>query len=187
MFGFNEMTDNPELRINTKGLRKDKFYIGFMVTFWIVWVPITFFALKNAVNDFSFFWAIWLPFGFIGVVGIPLSLYGINGSHKIIVERNGIRIISDKVLIQRNVFIPKDDLESVMIGHDKSDGETESVATLNIYKKSGFWNNRIMIAPYTHPNEKKRIYLKIVSFLNENKFEFTSIDTLSKEKTEPQL
>jgi len=107
------MTKNPELIINTKGLKKDKFYIGFMVIFWLIWVPITFFAVKNAVNDFSFFWVIWLPFGFIGAVGIPLSLYGMNGSHKIIVERNGIRIISEKVIFQRNVFINKDELESV--------------------------------------------------------------------------
>jgi len=154
-----------------------------MIAFWLIWVPITLFALKNAIDDFSLFWVIWLPFGFVGVFGIPLSLYGINVKHIITVEPNGIRINSDKVFFQRNVFIRRDDLKSVMIGHDKSDGETESVATLNIFRKSGFWNNRIMIAPYTHSKEKKLIFLKIVSFLKENNFDFESIDTLSK-KTE---
>ena len=178
------MIQNRELIIKTKGLRKDKFYIGFMVAFWFIWAPMTFFALKNAINDFSFFWVIWLPFGLIGVILIPVSLYGINGSHKITLESNGLRVISDKDLFQRNIFINKDDIESVMIGHDKSDGETESVATLNIFKKSGFWNKRIMIATYTHPSEKKVIFSKLVAFLEENGFEFKSIDTLSKKKTE---
>lgn len=179
------MMHKHELLIETKGLRKDKFFIGFMLVFWIIWLPMTFFALINAINDFSFFWVIWLPFGFVGVILVPISFYGINGSHKISAESNGLRIFSDKNIFQRNVFIDRRDLESVMIGHDKSDGETESVATLNIYKKTGFWNRRIMIAPYTHPSEKKEIYSRLVAFLKENDFEFESIDTLRKKGTEP--
>jgi len=175
MFGFKEMHKFPELEIKTKGLRKDKFHIGFLTAFWIIWVPITLFAVIAAIDDFSIFWVIWLPFGIIGVILIPLTLYGINGSHVIIAEPNGIKILSNKAFFQREVFIKKDDLESVMLGRYDSDFDGESIVTLNIFKKSGWWNKRIMIAPFVHPDEKKMIYAKILSFLTENNFNFRQI------------
>jgi len=158
-------------------LRKAKFYIGFMAIFWVIWVPITLFAVMAAIDKFSFFWVLWLPFGVAGVVLIPISLYGLNGSHLLIAESGGIRILSDRALLQREVFIEREELESVMIGHYDSDSDGESVVTLNIFRKSGWFNKRVMIAPFVHPCEKRKIYTQILSFLEKNNFQFKKINT----------
>ncbi|CAB1056205.1 hypothetical protein D1BOALGB6SA_941 [Olavius sp. associated proteobacterium Delta 1] len=171
------MNKYPQLEIETKGLRKAKFYIGFMAIFWVIWVPITLFAVMAAIDKFSFFWVLWLPFGVAGVVLIPISLYGLNGSHLLIAESGGIRILSDRALLQREVFIEREELESVMIGHYDSDSDGESVVTLNIFRKSGWFNKRVMIAPFVHPCEKRKIYTQILSFLEKNNFQFKKINT----------
>ena len=86
MFGFIAMNEYPRLIINTKGLKKDKFYIGGLIVFWLIWTPITLFFCIGAIVDFHWFLLIWLPFGLAGVILIPIKLYGVNGSQFIIAE-----------------------------------------------------------------------------------------------------
>jgi hypothetical protein len=178
------MQKYPELLIITKGLRKDKVYLGLMIGFWIIWTPITLFAVAAAIYKFTFFWVLWLPFGFAGVILISISLFALNCTHLLIAEPDGIRILSDRALLQREVFIKKEDLKSVMLGVYDSGGESESVITLNLFKKSGWFNNRIMLAPFVHPDDKRKIYSQIVCFLDQNKFSFDRVTTQTVKETE---
>lgn len=157
--------------IDCEPLKKDKFYIAFIIVFWLIWTPATAYVTWLAIQEFSIFHLIWLVFGYIGVILLPLSLLGAKGREKIIISNSRIKVEYDHGIFKSTVSIEKDNLESVTLEQHvfspPSFGESgqECVWTLNVFQKRRWRWKRVMIASLAHPEEKNRIYADLVGTL----------------------
>jgi hypothetical protein len=163
--------------IECRQLKKDRFYIGFLTVFWLVWAPITARVTWLVVDEFSWLLLVWLIFGYAGTILIPLSLLSANGREILTTTTDGIEVLYDHRVIKRKVFISKDNIESVTLerfdsGSTYSESGVESTWTLNIIQKKGLRWKRVMIATLAHPEEKNRIYADLVRVLTKFGFSF---------------
>ena len=161
---------NPFLTIENIGRRRDRFYIGFLVIFWIIWTPCTIIATTLAISDFSFFWLIWLPFGYIGLLGIPFVLIESRKPQTLEATTDSLLIHGTGIPFSRTVAIPRTRSITLNFGNYSESDESESVATLNIISKDSWWKKRIMISALSHPTEKRKIFRSLKRFLTENDF-----------------
>lgn len=158
---------NSVLIIDKAGLRKDGCYLGGLSIFWIIWTPVTVCATVIAFSDFSFFWLVWLVFGYVGVLGIPYMLLDSMKPHKFEATTYSLIIRGTGIPFARVIDIPRSQPIKIHLGHY----DDESVVTLNIFSGVSAWTRRIMIAPLSHPMEKRRIFGELQTFLSENNFE----------------
>jgi hypothetical protein len=180
------------LLIDCKSMKKDRFYIGLMIVSWLVLATVTAYVSCSITNEFSWFSLVWLVFGYAGTILIPLSIFGATSKEIITTTADGVNVLYDHRFIKHNVFIPKDNIESVTLervdeGTSFGEASIESVWTLNIFQKNGWRWKRVMIASLAHPEEKERIYAELVrvfsrfgfSFQTKNDFAFASDKTLT--------
>lgn len=161
---------NPQLVIDNTGRRIDVFYLCFLIVFWIIWTPLTVWATVTAYLNFSFFWVIWLPFGYVGVFGIPYMLVQSTRPQTLLATPDSLRVSGTGIPLARVIEIPRQQEIKLHFGRYGDEGEGESVATLNIISGTSIWTKRIMIAPLSHPNEKRQIFDELQTFLLENEF-----------------
>lgn len=161
---------NPTLVIKNVGRRPDRCYLGFLSIFWVIWTPVTAWATATAFSDFSFFWVLWLPFGYLGVLGIPYMLIQSRKPQTLEATPNSLVIHGTGIPFARVVEIPRDQGIKLHFGRHDDGSDGESVATLNIFSGTSWWTRRIMIAPLSHPKEKRQIFRNLRTFLSENGF-----------------
>ena len=175
---------NPTLVIKNAGRRLDRFYVGFLVLFWMIWTPVTAWATAIALSDFSFFWVLWLPFGYVGVCGIPYMLIQSRKPQTLEATADALVIHGTGIPFTRVVAIPRDQEIKLHFGRYDDGSEGESVTTLNIFSRTSWWTRRIMIAPLSHPEEKRQIFRDLRAFLSENGFRIQVNDEHLKTRNE---
>jgi hypothetical protein len=170
--------------IDGKNYKKDRFYVCFLVGFATLWDVATIFITWLDIKDHNPFFHVWLVFGFIGAILSTSSILRINGKEIIRVKPDGVEI-EYAGFIRKRLFIDKYDLDSVtfekyVFGPD-SFGETgqEGVWSLNLIRKTGWINKRIMLAAFVHRDEKYKIFTDLVSLLEKNNFVFKQKNMLS--------
>jgi len=175
---------NPTLVITNAGCRPDGCYVGFLSIFWIIWTPVTAFATAAALSEFRFFWLLWLPFGYVGVFGIPYMLIQSRKPQTLEATPDALIIHGTGIPFVRVVEIPRAQEIHLHFGlyDDASDGE--SFTTLNIFSGTSWWTRRIMIAPLSHPKEKRQIFRDLRTFLSENGFRIQVEDNHPKTRSE---
>jgi len=166
---------NPSITIRNAGRPLDKWYVGFLSLFWLVWTLGAAWATVSALTDFHFFWILWLPFAFLGVYLPPYIILSFRKPQKfeatsecLIVHRTGIPF-------KQVVKIPREQVIKLYFGR-YDDGNGEAARTLNIFSENSFWTRRIMISTLSHSNEKRKIFQQLRTFLTENGFALEIVD-----------
>jgi hypothetical protein len=178
---------NPQLVIENTGRRPDGCYFGFLVIFWIIWTPLTAWATVITFLDFSFFWILLLPFGYVGVLGFPYMLIQSRKPQILESTPDSLTIRGTGIPFSRVVEIPRGQSIKLHFGHYVDSRGGESVVTLNIISGSSLWTRRIMIAPLSHPTEKRQIFRDLRSFLKEHKFNVEVDDDHPKSRSEQDV
>lgn len=162
----------------------DRFYVGSVVVFWIIWLPMTAVATVIAVSDFHVLWLLWLPIGFAGALLIPYFLYQARKPQIIEATPDSLIVRGTGEPFVRTVVIPREEVIRLRFGHVRGEDEYEMVATLNILTEGPWWKRRILIAPLVHPREKREIFRDLRAFLSGNGFRVEIEDTHSRSRSE---
>lgn len=137
-----------------------------LVLFWLIWTPMTVFALRLFIGRFArgegeWLMLLWLVFGVAGVVLIPYALLQRLWTEIIQVSDDTIIVGSRGRLAPKPAVRRKGEVELLTLERyppNHSDGET--VFTLNLLKESGSLGGRRKILAYwLPPAEKYRLFL----------------------------
>ncbi|MCP4650160.1 MAG: hypothetical protein GY853_08805 [PVC group bacterium] len=171
--------NNTKYAINPRKYRKDWFFTGFLILFWLIWVPLTIFITVAALVDPSPFFLIWLIFGYVGVCFIPYTLLKRNRKHILEVDGESLVVYGTGFLPTSSVWIDKQDLAALTLEHYDDGFELESVYTLNLFQKPGVCPKRIILASFVHPKQKAILLEEIGEFLRNHGFVFDVKDEMS--------
>ena len=157
--------------IDPRAFRTDGGYFGFGVFFWLVWALATIFFTGVWYMEHDPLLSIWLIFAWFITIGMPVSLF--TKDKKQILEVTGTSLIvhgtmgSPKSTLQ----IDKPNLQALTL-EQYENTDPESVYTLNLFQKPGLRPNRIMLASFVSPEDKKILFKEIREFLQKNGFVF---------------
>ena len=158
--------------IDPRDYRKDRHYAGFLILFWLVWVPVTAFATVAAIMDPTPFVFVWLVLAYLGVCLIPFTLMTRNRKHILEVSGESLVVHGTGFLPMSSVRINKQDLGALTLEHYDGGCDRESIYTLNLFQKPGVRPRRVMLASFVHPKEKAVLLEEIGVFLHDLGFEF---------------
>ena len=176
---------NPTLAITNTGRRPDGCYLGCLTICWMIWTPATALATVAALTDFSFFWVLWLAVGYVGVFGIPYMLIESRKPQTLEATADSLVIHGTGIPFARVIEIPRDQKIELHLGRYDDGGDGESFVSLNIFSGTSWWTKRVMIAPLSHPEEKRQIFRDLQTFLSENRFRIHVADEHPKTRNEP--
>jgi hypothetical protein len=160
--------------IDPRRYRKDRFYFGCLVLFWLPWTPMTLLITWAAVIEFDWFYAIWLIGGYLGVLGIPLAILNRNRKEYIVIQGELIAVQGTGILPKSMVRFPKSNLKELGLGHYNE----ESLLSLNRFHEDQF-PHRITLAAFVDPKDKAVLFTEIASFLRSHNVAFTEKNELS--------
>jgi phosphatidylglycerophosphate synthase len=178
--GNREKSEKRTMTIQTSGryvidprdYRSDRFSIGCLVAFWLIWAPVTAIITYLAYTKREPFLFVWLVFGYLGTIGIPIAIFFKN-------QKQVLEIAGDSLVVYgamgnpwSKVRIHKQNLKALTLERYE-DPDTESVYTLNLFQKPDVRPQRIMLASFVHPKDKAILFEEIREFLQNNGFEFT--------------
>jgi len=157
--------------IDPRDFRTDGSYVGWLVVFWLIWAPATAIATYYAYTQLDPFFIIWSIFGWLPTIGIPVSLF--TKKTKQILEVTGKSLVVNGIqgYPSFRAEIDKQNLKALTLEHYE-DSDSESVYTLNLFQKSEFQPDRIMLASFVHPKDKAVLFDEIREFLQKNGFVF---------------
>lgn len=156
--------------IDPRRFRRDKFYFGCLLVFWLFWFPLTCFATAALfLGGPVFFLLIWLSLAWYGVIIIPVSIAKRNQKQVLTVAGDRLLISGTKLFSRKKVQLHRYDL-SALTQENYTDIDMESVCTLNLIQKPGAQPKRLMLAPYVHPDSKAILLDEIACFLTANGF-----------------
>lgn len=157
-----------EYEIDPRRFRKDRFYTGFLIVFWIIWAPVTLLVTGFAATGEGpqAFLYLWLCFGWLGVILVPYTLLTRNRKQRLTASAGRLLIRGTTLLPWKRQEVRRGDLKALTLErHDD-----ESVLTLNLFVK-GF-PGRVMLAPLVHPDGKEILFHELAHFLRGLGFQF---------------
>jgi hypothetical protein len=166
--------------IDPRDFRKDRFGIGFMVVFWLIWAPATAVVTYLAINDPKPFFFLWLVGGYLGTIIIPASLFTMN-------RKQVLEVAGDSLVVNTLAFIPpfkvridKLNLQALSLErYRRSSSSGETVFTFSLIQKGNLWPKRIPLAHYVKLEDQAIIFEEIKEFLKKNGFVFDAINDLT--------
>ena len=181
-------TDTPSTAyvIDPLRFRRDKFYFGFLLVFWLFWFPLTCFATAALfLGGPVAFLLIWLSLAWYGAIAIPVSIAKRNRKQVLTISGDCLLISGTKLFSKKKVRFHRYDLSALTLEH-YTDIDMESVYTLNMIQKPGVQPGRLMLAPYVHPDDKAILLDEIAAFLDANGISIQiKNDLASQEETNP--
>lgn len=159
--------------------RKEWFRIIFIVVFWLVWTPATIFVTTLAVKYNSLTLTIWCVFGYVGVVVAPLALLQFFGKETIEITDADVTLRSGLTPIGGRWRCDRDKLTRVtMETYDPyKKRESETVYTLNLFRKGTVLGRRRMLASLVHADLKDDLYKILVYLLEKRGYDFEAVNT----------
>jgi hypothetical protein len=155
--------------IDPRRFRKDRFYTGFLILFWILWTPVTLFVTgfaSTGEGPQAFLW-LWLCFGWLGVLLIPWALLTRNRTQRLRMRAGRLLVSGTGLLPWTALAIDRDQIAALTLeAYDE-----ESVLTLNLFLK-GLFRRRVMLASLVHPEGKEILFREIERFLHDHGFSF---------------
>ena len=158
--------------IDPRDYRKDRLFAGFLILFWLIWVPATAFITVAAFMDPSPFFFVWLVFGYLGTFLIPYTLLTRNRKQILEVAGETVVVYGIGLLPMSSVQIDKQNLDSLTLEHYDDGFDLESIYTLNLFQKPGARPRRVTLASFVHPREKAILLEEIGAFFLKHGFLF---------------
>lgn len=154
--------------IDPRRFRKDRFQAGFLVVFWILWAPATFFVTGMLATGEGprFFLLFWLCFGWLGVLLVPWALLTRNRKQRLTLSAGRLLVSGTSLLPWSKQEIRREELRALTFEHYGD----ESVLTLNLFVTGLL--GRVMLAALVHPDGKQILFGEIAQFLREHGFRF---------------
>jgi len=156
--------------IDPRDYRKDRLFSGFLIVFWLIWVPATAFMTVAAFTDPSPFFFVWLVFGYVGTCLIPYILLTRNRKQILEVAGDSLVVYGTGFRPMSRVWIDKQDLDALTLEHYDDGFDLESVYSLNLFQKPGVRPKRIVLASFVHPRDKAVLLEEIRQFLHDHGF-----------------
>jgi hypothetical protein len=131
---------------DNRRVRKNNFVLWVFVIFWAIWAPVTLVMtcaifLPGADESFRVFAAIWCIFGWLGTLGIPLSIVRRTWSEWIEISPEAISYGCIGFLARKPKTFPMDTIIELGCGHYGGQ-EPESMMTLNMIRSGGIFGSR---------------------------------------------
>lgn len=160
--------------IDPRRYRGDRFYLGFLVVFWLIWAPATLFVTGLLLTEGGpkVFLAFWLLFGWAGTLMIPVTLFTRKRKQRLAVEADRLLVYGTQPFSRRPQEIRREHLEAFTLERY----DEESVVTLNLFLSR--WPKRIMLGAMVHPDGKVSLFPQIAAFLREHGFVFEKREEL---------
>lgn len=168
---------DKKIVIDPSKYHTDKLNVGCMSIFWVIWAPSTLIATYMAIDTGSLFLYFWLIFGYLGTIGIPVSLNSRNRTQTIELKDNKLVIYGAGLFPWTKIEIEKQNLQELTLEH-YDNNDPESIYSLNLIQKMGISPKRVMLAPFVHPKDKNLIFQQINNFLVDNNFTFLTKNEL---------
>jgi hypothetical protein len=163
--------DDGKYVIDPRAYRPYRFYVGFLVVWWLVWAPGTLFVTVMAFSTREPFLFVWLIVGYIGIILAPLAFLARNRQQILEVDGNALIVHGTGLRPSSSVRIQAGNLEAlVFVGRD-----AKKIQSLAIRRRAGF---DIPLAPYVHPQDKAKLLEEITTFLRAHGFTFEVMQDL---------